>query len=269
MSGEPQGTAVARGLVVAIDGPSGSGKSSVSRAVARRLGTAYLDTGAMYRAATWWCLEERVDLADQAAVAAAVDVMPLVMGIDPAAPSVHVDGTDVGEAIRTTEISTAVSAVATNLAVRAELRRLQRAIIAAESSASSAEDAEDAGTSFSGGRGIVAEGRDITTVVAPDADVRILLTASEEARLARRSLEVHGAADAAAVEATRDQVLRRDRDDSTVSQFHVAADGVVTVDSSDLDFEQTIQAVLDVVEQVMAPAATRPDAVTGGEGPAR
>ncbi|KRC39041.1 (d)CMP kinase [Oerskovia sp. Root22] len=266
MSGEPQATAAARGLVVAIDGPSGSGKSSVSRAVARRLGTAYLDTGAMYRAATWWCLEERVDLADQAAVAAAVDVMPLVMGIDPAAPSVHVDGTDVGEAIRTTEISTAVSAVATNLAVRAELRRLQRAIIAAESSASSADAAD---TSFSGGRGIVAEGRDITTVVAPDADVRILLTASEEARLARRSLEVHGAADAAAVEATRDQVLRRDRDDSTVSQFHVAADGVVTVDSSDLDFEQTIQAVLDVVEQVMAPAATRPDAVTGGEGPAR
>lgn len=246
----------AGGLVVAIDGPSGSGKSSVSRAVARRLGTAYLDTGAMYRAATWWCLAEQIDLTDQAAVAAAVETMPLVMGIDPTTPTVHVDGTDVGEAIRTTEISTAVSAVATNLAVRAELRRLQRVIIASESSA------ENAGTSFSGGRGIVAEGRDITTVVAPDADVRLLLTASEEARLARRSLELHGAADAAAVEATKDQVLRRDRDDATVSQFHVAADGVVTVDSSDLDFEQTIQAVLDVVEQVTA-------AAPGGEGTAR
>lgn len=253
------------GIVVAIDGPSGSGKSSVSRAVAQRLGTAYLDTGAMYRAATWWCLEEGVDLADQAAVAAAVDVMPLVMGIDPAAPTVHVDGTDVGEAIRTTEISTSVSAVATNLAVRAELRRLQRVIIAAESSAASASPASSASAdaSFSGGRGIVAEGRDITTVVAPDADVRILLTASEEARLARRSLEVHGAADAAAVEATKDQVLRRDRDDSTVSQFHVAADGVVTVDSSDLDFEQTVQAVLDVVEHATATTAA------GGEGTAR
>jgi cytidylate kinase len=248
-----------RGLVVAIDGPSGSGKSSVSRAVARRLRTAYLDTGAMYRAATWWCVTEGVDLTDQAAVAAAVDVMPLVMGIDPAAPTVHVGGTDVGEAIRTTEISTAVSAVATNLAVRAELRRLQRGIIAAESSTEHAE------TSFSGGRGIVAEGRDITTVVAPDADVRILLTASEEARLARRSLEVHGAADAAAVEATKDQVLRRDRDDATVSQFHVAADGVTTVDSSDLDFEQTIQAVLDVVAHVTA----SPTAAAGGEGTAR
>ena len=247
-----------RGLVVAIDGPSGSGKSSVSRAVARRLGTAYLDTGAMYRAATWWCRHTDVDFADADAVAAAVEALPLVMGVDPDAPAVHVGGEDVGAAIRTTEISTAVSAVATNLAVRDELRRLQRAAI----------DAEKLG-GFSGGRGIVAEGRDITTVVAPDADVRVLLTASEEARLARRSLEVHGAADAAAVEATRDQVLRRDRDDSTVSQFHVAADGVVTVDSSDLDFEQTIQAVLDVVEQVTAPAATRPDAVTGGEGPAR
>ena len=110
--------------------------------------------------------------------------------------------------------------------------------------------AERVPQSFSHGRGIVAEGRDITTVIAPDADVRILLTASEEARLARRAKEVHGSADAEAVQATRDQVLRRDKDDSTVSTFHVAADGVVTVDSSDLDLEQTVQAVLDVVAQV-------------------
>jgi len=129
--------------------------------------------------------------------------------------------------------------VATNLDVRSELRRRQRRII----------EGERAG-GFSGGRGIVAEGRDITTVVAPDADARVLLTANEEARLRRRSLEVHGAADATAVEATKDQVLRRDRDDSAVSQFHVAADGVVTVDSSELDFDQTVAAVLDVVAQV-------------------
>ena len=92
-------------------------------------------------------------------------------------------------------------------------------------------------------------------MVAPDADVRVLLTASEEARLARRARELHGSADADAVEATRDQVLRRDADDSTVVQFHVAADGVVTVDSSHLDFEQTVQAVLDVVESVVGPRA--------------
>lgn len=95
--------------------------------------------------------------------------------------------------------------------------------------------------------GVVAEGRDITTVVAPDALVRLLLTASEEARLRRRSAEVHGSADEAAIAATRDQVLRRDRDDSAVSQFTVAADGVVTVDTSDLDFDESVEAVLAVV----------------------
>lgn len=227
-------------LVVAIDGPSGSGKSSVSREVARRLGLAYLDTGAMYRAATWWCLHAGVPLEDQAAVARTVRELPLDQGVDPQSPHVVVGGTDVGDAIRETVISAAVSAVATNLDVRDELRLRQRTAIAAQA---------DPG-SFSGGRGIVAEGRDITTVVAPDADVRILLTASEEARLARRARDVHGSADVAAVAATRDQVLRRDADDSTVAQFQVAADGVVTVDSSDLDFDQTVQAVLAVVAQV-------------------
>lgn len=227
-------------LVIAIDGPSGSGKSSVSREVAARLGLAYLDTGAMYRAATWWCLHEGVSLTDTAAVAALVRGLPLEMGVDPAAPSVRVDGVDIDAAIRETAISSAVSAVATNLEVRAELGRLQREAIAAERVPSS----------FSGGRGVVAEGRDITTVIAPDADVRILLTASEEARLARRALDVHGTDDAAAVRATRDQVLRRDADDSTVAAFRVASDGVATVDSSDLDFEQTVQAVLDVVTEM-------------------
>lgn len=223
-------------LVVAIDGPSGSGKSSVSRAVARRLHLAYLDTGAMYRAATWWCLRRGVDLSDAAAVAAAVHALPLVMGLDPAHPTVTVDGIDTGEAIRSTEISAAVSTVATNLDVRAEMRRLQRALIEAERTGA-----------HSGGRGIVAEGRDITTVVAPDADVRLLLTASEAARLARRSLDVHGTADAAALDATKDQVLRRDRDDATVSQFLTAADGVTTIDSSTLDFDQTVEAVLTAI----------------------
>ena len=232
-------------LVIAIDGPSGSGKSTVSRQVATRLGLAYLDTGAMYRAATWWCLERGVALDDGAAVADEVAALPLVMGVDPAAPGVHVGGRDIAEAIRSTEISTSVSAVATNLAVRRELVRRQRAAIAAEA----------APGSFSAGRGVVAEGRDITTVVAPDADVRVLLTASEHARLARRARDVHGTDDAAAVAATRDQVLRRDADDSTVVEFQVAADGVVTVDSSDLDLAQTVQAVLDVVERVAGPVA--------------
>ncbi|WP_418276942.1 (d)CMP kinase [Isoptericola jiangsuensis] len=231
-------------VTIAVDGPSGSGKSSVSRAVAARLGLAYLDTGAMYRAATLWCVRSDVVLEDTEAVAAAVRAMPLDMGVDPSGPTVVLDGDDVAEPIRATEVSAVVSKVATNLEVRAELRRRQREIIETEASGG-----------FSGGRGVVAEGRDITTVVAPDADARVLLTASEEARLRRRSLEVHGAADTAAVEATKDQVLRRDRDDATVSDFLVAADGVATVDSSDLDLDQTVEAVLAVVEHVAARGA--------------
>ncbi|MHA3947638.1 (d)CMP kinase [Cellulomonas bogoriensis] len=227
-------------VVVAVDGPSGSGKSSVCRRVASRRGLAYLDTGAMYRAATWWCLEQGVDLDDGDAVAEAVRSMPLVVGVDPAGPTFHVDGTDVGEAIRGSAISTVVSRVATNLRARAELGDRQRHLIAVE---------RDGG--FSGGRGVVAEGRDITTVIAPDADVRLLLTASEEVRLARRATELHGQAGAAAVEATRDQVVRRDREDSTVVDFLTAADGVVTVDSSTLDLEETVEAVLAVVDEVL------------------
>jgi cytidylate kinase len=151
-----------------------------------------------------------------------------------------VDGVDVGAQIRTTEVSEQVSSVATNLDVRAVLRSRQRELIAADP------------------RGNVAEGRDITTVVAPDADVRILLTASEEARLRRRSKELHGHAEDHAVEATRDQVVRRDRDDSTVSQFTVAADGVCTIDSSSLSLQEVVAAVLALVEER---TGRRPDPV--------
>ena len=227
-------TEAAAALVIAIDGPSGSGKSSVSRAVARKLGLAYLDTGAMYRALTWWCRHEGVDLEDLAAVAEAARRLPLTMGTDPSAPFVQVGTESVDAAIRLTEISESVSKVATNLEVRAELLQRQRDIIADCSAAVG---------------GVVAEGRDITTVVAPDADVRILLVASEEARLARRARELHGEAHDEAVHATRDQIVRRDRDDSSVSQFMQAAPGVDTVDTSDLDFEQSVQAVLDVVAE--------------------
>ena len=225
-------------LVIAIDGPSGSGKSSVSREVARRLGLAYLDTGAMYRAVCWAVLDAGIDAAaDPAAVTTLTRGLDLQLSTDPAVAGVRVGGSDVTEAVREPRISAAVSAVATNLDVRAELRDRQRAIIDQAARGPHA--------------GIVAEGRDITTVVAPDAQVRVLLTASEGARLARRALEVHGSADAEAIAATRDAVVRRDADDATVSSFHTAADGVVHLDSSHLTFEQTIAAVLDVVADVV------------------
>ena len=219
-------------LVVAIDGPSGSGKSSVSKAVARSLGVGFLDTGAMYRALTWWCLEEGVDLDDQDAVAQAALDLPLEIGLDPAHASVRVAGREVEDDIRTTRVSEAVSKVATNTQVRPVLQQLQRDLIAGT--------AQECG-------GVVAEGRDITTVVAPHADVRVLLTASVDARLRRRSKELHGHDGDDEIAATRDQIVRRDRDDSTVSDFLEAAPGVTLVDTSDLDFGQSVMAVLDVV----------------------
>ena len=221
-------------LVVAVDGPSGSGKSSVCREVARRLGLRYLDTGAMYRAVTWRALDLGVDLSDQAAVADLARSADIDVALDPDHLAVRVDGQDVTEAIRESRISEAVSAVAVNLGVRAELVRRQQ-VIAAQGA-------------------IVVEGRDITTVVCPQAPVRVLLTASEEARLARRARDVHGSDDKSATEGVRDQVVGRDQQDSTVASFTVAADGVRLIDSSDLDFEQTVRAVLAVVAEQTAGA---------------
>jgi len=237
------------GIVVAIDGPSGSGKSTVSRRVAAELGLAYLDTGAMYRAAAWWCEHEGIDLEDGAAVAEAVAAMPLHMGLDPEHPTFTVDGTDVSTAIRDPHIATVVSKAATNLEVRAELARRQREIIRFEATGHTG--------SFSEGAGIVAEGRDITTVIAPDADARLLVTASEEARLARRAGDLEAAGKQVDADALRDQVVRRDRDDATVSQFLTAPEGVTLVDTSELTLEQSVERVLDLVEEAADAAAQR------------
>lgn len=216
-------------LVIAIDGPSGSGKSSTSRGVAERLGLQYLDTGAMYRAVTWAVQQAGVDRTDSAAVAELVRRTELGITLDPSGPAFSVDGTDVTTAIRAPEVSAAVSAVATNLEVRAELIARQRQIIA---------DARP---------GIVAEGRDITTVVAPDADLRLLLVADPEARVGRREAELAGKADRAAV---TDQVLRRDRDDSTVAVFTEAAEGVTVIDSTHLTLEQVIDTICGMVKEL-------------------
>ncbi|HYP44625.1 MAG TPA: (d)CMP kinase [Propionibacteriaceae bacterium] len=224
----------AQRLVVAIDGPSGSGKSSTSRGVAVRLGLAYLDTGAMYRAATWLALHSGLDTADTAAVADLVANAAMTISLDPAAPTIAIDGHDVTEAIREPEVSAAVSAIATNLAVRAMLVRHQQHLIA---------EADP---------GIVAEGRDITTVVAPDAQVRILLVADPQARVARREAELGGRVDTASV---TDQVIRRDADDSTVAQFHAAAPGVVLVDSTHHTLDQVVEAICALVEESRQPVS--------------
>lgn len=215
-------------LVIAIDGPSGSGKSSVSQAVAQHFNLEYLDTGAMYRALTWYCLDQNTDLTNPEAIIAAAEKFPLYQGTNPAEESIVVDSTNVGEAIREPRISESVSAVASVPRVREILIQMQRDAIA------------------NSGNGMVAEGRDITTVVAPDADARVLLTASEEVRLARRGLQLGGTQSSSELQA---QVVQRDAKDSKVNNFTEAAPGVALVDSSDLDFEQTIAAVVAAVEE--------------------
>lgn len=214
-------------LVIAIDGPSGSGKSSVSRRVATVLGLACLDTGAMYRAVACAALDRGIDLQDVGAVARLAREADLVQSTDPAQESVVIDGVDVTTAIREPRVSAVVSDVATNLDVRAELIRRQREVARA-------------------GR-VVIEGRDITTVVTPDAAVRILLSADADARVARRARELHGAVDADALAATRDSIVLRDARDSTVASFLAAADGVVEIDTNVLGFADVVDAVLQVV----------------------
>ncbi|RNE66807.1 (d)CMP kinase [Cryobacterium tepidiphilum] len=213
-------------LVVAIDGPAGSGKSSVSKAVADRLDFAFLDTGAGYRALAWLMLDRGVDTADAAAVVAELDTFDVEIGTHPHRHFVRVGETDITEAIREPRVTAQVSAVARVPRVREHLTGLFRSV---------AEQATEAG--------IVVEGRDITTVVAPDAPVRILLTASEEARMARRSAQIT----TQSAETVAHALRTRDRADSQVVDFMTAADGVTTVDSTHLDFEQTVDAVIDVI----------------------
>jgi cytidylate kinase len=210
----------------AIDGPSGSGKSTTAKLLANRLGLGYLDTGAMYRAATAEVLRAEADGAlSEAEVVALVGAADLACDTTPDAPRFRINGHDVTEEIREPRISAAVSRVATILEVRRILIDRMRGIIDAH------------------GRAIVVEGRDITTVAAPDADVRVLLVADPAARVARRAAEVAGKASA---EEVTDQVLRRDRDDSTVSNFTDAAEGVTVIDSTFLTPDQVVDRIISL-----------------------
>jgi cytidylate kinase len=221
-----------KAIVVAVDGPSGSGKSSVSKGVARRLGLRYLDTGAQYRAMTWWMLHNGVDVTDPQAVAAACVKPLIVSGTDPDEPSISVDGEDVGKQIRTAEVTAAVSAVAGVQPVRDRLIGLQRQIIAAALAESG---------------GVVAEGRDIADVVYPSAESKIFLTASPEARAARRSAELGAVASGGAVTTLAD-LARRDAEDAKTTRPHEAAPGAIVVDATHLTLAQVIERVVELVE---------------------
>lgn len=228
--------------VVAIDGPSGSGKSSTSKGVARALGLAYLDTGAMYRAMAWFMLERGVDINDPAAVAAFAGVPTLTSTTDPDAPAIAVDGVDVSEAIRGAVVTGAVSPVATVPAIRERLVAMQREVV---------------DSTLAQGRGIVVEGRDIGTVVLPNATAKIFLTADPAARAARRALEEAARAGAASaadehVAATAASLAERDAIDSgrTVAPLR-RADGAVHVDGTYLTLDEVIATVVGIVEEAM------------------
>jgi len=213
---------------IAIDGPAGSGKSSVSKAIANQRGYGLLDTGAAYRALAWHVLDRGADTDDVEAVLAAASDFDLRLGLDPDDRSVVVGETDITEAIREPRVSGAVSGVARVPAVREQVNIFFRSLVAKAPHPA-----------------VVVEGRDITTVVAPDAPVRILLTAAPEVRAARRAGELAGEDAAAVAEALH----KRDASDSAVVDFLNAAEGVEVVDTTHLDFSQTIDAVLAVIDR--------------------
>jgi cytidylate kinase len=210
--------------VVAVDGPSGSGKSTVSRRLATAIEGIYLDTGAMYRAITWAVLQAGVDLQDADSIAKIAQETSLTIGTDPLAPHFRANGEDVDAAIRGPEVTGAVSAVAAVPAVRRQLVRLQQEIIAAAPR-------------------IVVEGRDIATVVAPDADLKVYLTASAAARAQRRSAE-----DATDVAATEADLNRRDKLDSSRAVDPLRqADDATTLDTTGLGIDEVVAQLLSML----------------------
>jgi cytidylate kinase len=218
-------------LSVAMDGPSGTGKSSVSRRLATRLGARYLDTGAMYRVATLRVLRGGADVTDPAAIAAAVKDLPLTIGTDPGHELIELDGADVSAEIRGNAVTKAVSVVSAVAEVREQLVALQRELAAAA------------------GR-IVVEGRDIGTVVLPEADAKIYLTASAAARAFRRNQQNIREGRGDDYQAVLADVQRRDTLDSTraVSPLRPAADAIL-VDTSELDLDQVIDELYRVVAE--------------------
>ena len=213
--------------IIAIDGPAGTGKSSVSKEVARRLGFGYLDTGAAYRALAWAVQNGKVAMPnDQDSVFQGFDYS---ISLNPDDFWVRSFGQDVTSEIRETSVAEFVSKIAKVISVRTWMKQFTRDFVAKSTYP-----------------GVVVEGRDITTVVAPDAGVRILLTASELVRLERRAKEL----DAKTLEEMRKQVLDRDASDSKVVDFMNPAEGVTLIDTSNMDFEQSVQAVITTAGKV-------------------
>lgn len=213
-------------LIIAVDGPSGSGKSSVCRAVATQLGLDYLDTGSMYRAATWYVQSKGADVSDTAKITELISSVEVVPSTDPAEPGIKVGKVDVSEPIRGEVVTQAVSAVSAIPQVRDIMVALQREIVA---------------RSY---LGIVVEGRDICAVVLPDAPVKVFLTADPQARAARRADEV-----GANMIETNASMKKRDHADSTraMSPLEIAKDAIV-IDTTYMQLSEVINQVIDLAQ---------------------
>ena len=222
-------------LTIAIDGPSGSGKSSTARGVASRLGLRYVDTGAMYRAMTWWMLSQDMDIDDPEAMAARCDESVITLRDDPEDPRVFVDGVDVSAAIREGTVADAVSRVAAVPRVRERMVAQQRDLV---------------GQAAQAGLGVVMEGRDIGTVVLPEADLKVFLIADAHERASRRAREEAGDAEAESTHLARTEANLRSRDalDShrAVSPLQRASDAVL-IDGTHLSLDAVVTAVIQAL----------------------
>ena len=222
-------------LTIAIDGPSGSGKSSTARGVASRLGLRYVDTGAMYRAMTWWMLSQDMDIDDPEAMAARGDESVITLRDDPEDPRVFVDGVDVSAAIREGAVADAVSRVAAVPRVRERMVAQQRDLVAQARQA---------------GLGVVMEGRDIGTVVLPEADLKVFLIADAHERASRRAREEAGDAEAESAHLARTEANLRSRDaldsNRAVSPLQRASDAVL-IDGTHLSLDAVVTAVIQAL----------------------
>ena len=222
-------------LTIAIDGPSGSGKSSTARGVASRLGLRYVDTGAMYRAMTWWMLSQDMDIDDPEAMAARCDESVITLRDDPEDPRVFVDGVDVSAAIREGAVADAVSRVAAVPRVRERMVAQQRDLV---------------GQAAQAGLGVVMEGRDIGTVVLPEADLKVFLIADAHERASRRAREEAGDAEAESAHLARTEVNLRSRDaldsNRAVSPLQRASDAVL-IDGTHLSLDAVVTAVIQAL----------------------
>ncbi|MGB8651544.1 MAG: (d)CMP kinase [Mycobacteriales bacterium] len=228
--------------VVALDGPAGSGKSTVSRLVAARLGWRFVDTGATYRALTLAALRAGADVTDPVAVERAVADAEVVLSTDPAVPTVRLDGEDVSQAIRGAEVTAAVSAVSAHPNVRARLVTLQRQAM--------------------GTAGAVVEGRDIATVVAPRALVKVYLDARPDVRARRRAgdhhagVAVQGISEAEVSARVARDLARRDGLDSQTNRLEVS-DGAVHLDTSDLSLDQVVDLIVEMTRAAVVEEHSR------------